>query len=75
MLLKYQVLEVISTQSNVLKRQNYDSLQKLKFLDFITHLLRIKYTCITKCTNKYAYFHKLCCNYQTPFDDIWSYFT
>jgi len=43
MLLTYQVLEVISTQSNVFKAKNYDSLQKLKFLDFITHLLGIRY--------------------------------
>lgn len=43
MLLTYQVLEVISTQSNVLKMKKYDSLQKLKFLDFITHLLGIRY--------------------------------
>lgn len=44
MLLTYQVLEVISTQSNVLKKLNYDSQQQLlKFLDFITHLLGIRY--------------------------------
>jgi hypothetical protein len=41
--LTYQVREVISTQSNFLKKQNYDSLQQLKFLDFVTHLLGIRY--------------------------------